>query len=253
MKKNSFLAKCFTQSVKVVEQGMNGEMLMDGTAECIMACVKRKVSPELYCKLMEMLLGIRPDLQKKMAKNLLAFVQKRVAHTTGCVSVDVVLEICYVWIGAEQGFVKKKLTNTLMASKTIGLAGKKAKEGKTIHEPRFMLEPVMVKNPYSQSVSKDCRSCKFKCVNWDTRRTCQLTDMLVEPGDVCADWQLNSCLKNVGKEKGRIKSKAYLDFILKKRLAEDYRIELGVLSEDDRQPVKEIRREYEEKYGSIYM
>ena len=77
--------------------------------------------------------------------------------------------------------------------------------------------------------------------------------MLVEPGDVCADWQLNSCLKNVGKEKGRIKSKAYLDFILKKRLAEDYRIELGVLSEDDRQPVKEIRREYEEKYGSIYM
>ena len=44
-----------------------------------------------------------------------------------------------------------------------------------------------------------------------------------------------------------------MDFILKKRLAEDYRIELGVLSEDDRQPVKEIRREYEEKYGSIYM
>ena len=119
MKKDSFLAKCFTQSVKVVEQGMNGEMLMDGTAECIMACVKRKVSPELYCKLMEMLLGIRPDLQKKMAKNLLAFVQKRVAHTTGCVSVDVVLEICYVWIGAEQGRVKKRLTNKLAASKMI--------------------------------------------------------------------------------------------------------------------------------------
>lgn len=253
MKKGSFLAKCFTQSVKVVEQRMDGEMLMDGTAECIMACVKRKVSPVLYSKLVEMLLGIRSDLQKKMAKNLLAFIQKGVAHTTGYVAVDTVLEICYVWIGAEQGFIKKKLTNTLMASKMIDLTTPKAKRGKKIQEPQFIVEPEVVKNPCFLRIKKECRSCKFKCLEWDSRRNCQLTDLRVEPTGACADWEMSDCLMKMGRSLGTVKSKAYLDFVQRKRLAEDVLMEQGLIGEEDRQPVEELRQEYMEKYGSIYV
>lgn len=119
MKKYSFLRSCFTKRVKVSEQGLESELLMDERAAVIMRCIELKVSPTLFQKLCEMIYGFSKDMQQKMATNLLLFVTMKVARTTGCVAVDTALEICYVWIGAEQGRVKKRLTNKLAASKMI--------------------------------------------------------------------------------------------------------------------------------------
>ena len=119
MKKYSFLRSCFTKRVKVSEQGLESELLMDERAAVIMRCIELKVSPTLFQKLCEMIYGFSKDMQQKMATNLLLFVTMKVARTTGCVVVDTALEICYVWIGAEQGRVKKRLTNKLAASKMI--------------------------------------------------------------------------------------------------------------------------------------
>ena len=47
------------------------------------------------------------DMQLEMAENLVVFACEHIAHTTGCDSVDMVLDVCYSWIAAEQGILKK--------------------------------------------------------------------------------------------------------------------------------------------------
>lgn len=119
MKKYSFLKSCFTKRVKVSNQALVSELLMDARAAVIMRSIEKKVSPMLFAHLCEMLYGFSWDMQRKIANNLLLFVCLKVAFTTGCLAVDTVLGICYVWMGAEQGLVKKRLTNKLVKSKAI--------------------------------------------------------------------------------------------------------------------------------------
>ena len=45
--------------------------------------------------------------QLEMAENLVMFACEHIAHTTGCDSVDMVLDVCYSWIAAEQGILKQ--------------------------------------------------------------------------------------------------------------------------------------------------
>jgi hypothetical protein len=45
-------------------------------------------------------------MQLEMAENLVVFACEHIAHTTGCDSVDMVLDVCYSWIAAEQGILK---------------------------------------------------------------------------------------------------------------------------------------------------
>jgi hypothetical protein len=56
---------------------------------------------------MQQLLGFHGDMQLDMAENLVVFACEHIAHTTGCDSVDMVLDVCYSWIAAEQGILKK--------------------------------------------------------------------------------------------------------------------------------------------------
>ena len=63
-------------------------------------------SPQLYGMLMQQLLGFHGDMQLEMAENLVVFACEHIAHTTGCDSVDMVLDVCYSWIAAEQGILK---------------------------------------------------------------------------------------------------------------------------------------------------
>ena len=68
---------------------------------------EEKTAGELYGMLMQQLLGFHGDMQLEMAENLVVFACEHIAHTTGCDSVDMVLDVCYSWIAAEQGILKK--------------------------------------------------------------------------------------------------------------------------------------------------
>ena len=69
--------------------------------------IERKVSPELYSLLEEQLLGFSGDMQIEMAEDLVIFAKEQIAKTTGCQGADYVLDVCYVWIAAELGILKR--------------------------------------------------------------------------------------------------------------------------------------------------
>ena len=256
MMKDSLMAVCFGKSVKVFNQNVEHEMTLSERAVCIMECVENKVSPVLYEKLTEMLLGYEPETQVVMARNLLAFALRHVAHQTGYVPVDTVLQICYVWIGTEQGLAKKKFTNALIDStvidkQTVKMA-KKAMKAKQHVEPKVVMDKEYVKVARCHEVLRGCCSCKYRCVDTENGRTCMKTGMLVESSDVCPDWKMDRHFQKVGNCQGRFHSKAYQAYVMEQRLREDEGIELGVMEEEERKPIEEIRQEFMEKYGSIY-
>lgn len=87
---------------KVIEQNLT-EQPIDGIAMSLMECLKGKVSADLLDLLKRILLGFNEEMQLELADDLLDFTYGHVIHTTGCVSADAILKVCYGWIAAEQG------------------------------------------------------------------------------------------------------------------------------------------------------
>ena len=107
----------FTVPIKVIEGEMSCMLDIDEYALDVKELLDQQVSPELSEKLTEMLLGFNEDVQLEMVESMLSFICARVLHTTGCYSVDTALEMCYKWIGEEQGMVTTgfgKLMNRLI-------------------------------------------------------------------------------------------------------------------------------------------
>ena len=89
--------------LEVIEQDLRHEQKVDGTAMTVMGCLEDKVSAELFAMLKTVLLGFSEPMQLEIADDLLDFACQQVIHTTGCISVDVVLGSCYKWIAEEKG------------------------------------------------------------------------------------------------------------------------------------------------------
>ena len=91
--------------LEVIEQDLRHEQKVDGTAMTVMGCLEDKVSKGLFEMLKTVLLGFSEPMQLEIADDLLDFACQQVIHTTGCISVDVVLGSCYKWIAEEKGIV----------------------------------------------------------------------------------------------------------------------------------------------------
>jgi hypothetical protein len=90
--------------LKVIEQDLTDEQPVDVVAMSVLDCLEDKVSAELLDLLKKMTLGFNEKMQLELADDLLDFTCDHVIHTTGCISADAVLEVCYGWIAVEQGF-----------------------------------------------------------------------------------------------------------------------------------------------------
>ena len=106
MKKERLMIQSMARNVDVVYEDLRDEFSMNSLAEREISSLERKVSPQLYGMLVQQLLAFHGDMQLIMAENLVIFAYEQIAHTTGCPSVDVILDICYAWIAAEKGFLK---------------------------------------------------------------------------------------------------------------------------------------------------
>ena len=51
--------------------------------------------------------GFDEDMQLEMADDLVDFAKYHLAHTTGVVSADIVLDLCYMMIAEEHDILKK--------------------------------------------------------------------------------------------------------------------------------------------------
>ena len=102
------ITSLLVKDVKVEDEDMSMDYPVAKKAEREMETISKKVSQELFDLMMMQLMGFRGDMQYVMAENLVIFTCDHTAYTTGCPSVDAVLDICYTWIADEQGIVIKK-------------------------------------------------------------------------------------------------------------------------------------------------
>ena len=89
--------------VGVINEDLREFQNMNKSAEYTMKRLERKLSPELVEMLITQLEGFNEMIQDEMADNLDLYVRNHEVKTTGCPSVDMVLDVCYMWIAAELG------------------------------------------------------------------------------------------------------------------------------------------------------
>jgi hypothetical protein len=112
LKNFSTVRKC-TKGVKVKHENLLPEHQLTRLAEGEMMCLQGLVSLELYGILSYHVRGFDEDMQLTMAENLVDFAKKHVAYTTGVLSADLVLDICYTMIAMEHGLLKKSVLSRM--------------------------------------------------------------------------------------------------------------------------------------------
>ena len=113
MKKRKLLVRKMARNVRQVNHDLRCEYGVAPHADREMTTLEKKVSPQLYGMLMQQLLGFHGDMQLEMAEDLVIFAYEHVANTTGCDSVDMVLDVCYTWIASEHRIIKKGYRETI--------------------------------------------------------------------------------------------------------------------------------------------
>ena len=99
-----------------------------------------------------------------------------------------------------------------------------------------------VKNMFGTRIRKCCASCKHK--EYDRlKRLCTKGEGYVRPDSLCADWEVSEKLEKAGIGGGLVKKKSYLLYALNYPQPEDIRRHVTL---------SRIRKEYEEKYDTIY-
>ena len=110
-RKRLVMTSLLVKDLKVENEDMSMDYPVAKKAEREMESIHKKVSQELFDLMMMQLMGFRGDMQYVMAENLVIFTCDHTAYTTGCPSVDTVLDICYTWIADEQGIIVKNFKN----------------------------------------------------------------------------------------------------------------------------------------------
>ena len=87
--------------VRLVAEDYTMDQSVNRSAEYLMKRLERNLSPELVNVLIEQMLGFNEWMQQEMAYDFELFIREHEVRTTGCPSVDYVLDVCYTWIAAE--------------------------------------------------------------------------------------------------------------------------------------------------------
>ena len=101
MKRRTMFVENFAKVNKVFVQNLCDEYNVDERAANVMMLIKGEVSDGLLRLLVMELQGFCDRMQLEMAEDLLDFALGHVVHTTGCPSVDYVLDYCYTHIAME--------------------------------------------------------------------------------------------------------------------------------------------------------
>ena len=109
MKRRNFsTVRKMTKGVRLVHQDLLTEHPLDPVAERILDCMRGRISPALQGHFMQLLRSFDEEMQVEMADDLLDFSSDHIAHTTGVISADVILDLGYKMIAYEHNILKKK-------------------------------------------------------------------------------------------------------------------------------------------------
>lgn len=211
--------------VTLVEENLNAGLGVDIAAFSALQDLMEKLSSELGDLLYKMLLGIDGELQLVMVESLLDFYNNHVVHTTGCLTMDTILKLCYKWIAEEQGYESGDIDETLM-------------------EEQILTADDFVRNKHGIRVRKGCFSCRFqKFCDSEETRLCKMDNQEHPRCHLCAHWKMRPSLQKAGNSGGKVKRREYLDYITAIRA-------LG--SDEEPRDTKSIRAEFESKFGGIF-
>ena len=116
-KQRLVITPLLVKDVKVEDEDMSMDFPVAKKAEREMETIRKKVSQGLFDLLTMQLMGFRGDMQYVMAENSAIFAYDHTAYTTGCPSVDAVLDVCYAWIASELGFLKRSFITDIYYNK----------------------------------------------------------------------------------------------------------------------------------------
>ena len=109
-----------------------------------------------------------------------------------------------------------------------------------------------MRNEHGIEIRECCASCKHKdLTRLMASRFCLLHQKKVKPRGHCKEWTMSEQMEAAGWSGGKVKKKAYLKYVLKVREDESLADQLKV--QIPHKSLAEIRRDFEEKNGSIYV
>ena len=110
----------------------------------------------------------------------------------------------------------------------------------------------MMRNKYGVEVRECCASCMFKdLTKLAASRFCLMHHKSVKPRGYCEQWKMSEQLEAAGSSGGKVKKQAYLKYLLAIREEESLALQQGIRI--PHKSVEQIRKEFEEKNGSIYV
>lgn len=107
------------------------------------------------------------------------------------------------------------------------------------------------RNKHGIRMARCCMTCAYKVITEQNKlRFCMLDQLTHRRCHMCHDWQMNAQMQGAGTSGGRIKRREYLMFVLAIRCEEQEEADAGkeIVPKD----VREIRAEFESKYGSVF-
>ena len=84
-------------------------------------------------------------------------------------------------------------------------------------------------------------------------RVCSLTGETVECGFLCEGWEMHPKLQNAGRGGGKVKSIKYLNYYWERWLKQQEDLMTKRITADEIVSAADIRKEFNELYGSIFM
>ena len=109
-----------------------------------------------------------------------------------------------------------------------------------------------MRNQYGIEVKECCASCRHKdLTRLISSRFCLQHQKKVKPRECCEQWEISEQMQAAGLSGGKVKKKAYLKYVIEVRedesLADQLKIQIPHKS------LEQIRQDFEEKNGSIYL
>ena len=107
-------------------------------------------------------------------------------------------------------------------------------------------------NGYGIAIPKRCATCAHKGqTRLMTKRQCLAHEKEVKPKGVCSLWKMSDQMKAAGRGGGRIKRIEYLKYLASVRETESIALQNGLTIKP--KPIAEIRSEFEQEHGSIFI
>ncbi len=109
-----------------------------------------------------------------------------------------------------------------------------------------------MKNKNGIEIKECCASCMHRdLTRLVLARYCLLLHKKVKPRECCGQWEMSEQMQAAGSSGGKVKKKAYLQYVMTVRDDESLADQLKI--QFPHKSLEQIRRDFEEKNGSIYI